>query len=430
MVTNMTNSILLKNIQLDGEKSDILIKGDRIHEICTAGQSSVVADADVEIVECEGKAAFPGLINMHTHAGMSMMRGIGEDITFHEWIDRIWEIEKDIDEDYVYHATKVACLEMIKTGTTTFNDQYWHVEAACRAALEMGIRPAVSYVILDRNDPEESERQKIQCRKVYEASQAWSDMALFMISIHAIYSVREEMILWAAAFAREHGLKIHVHVSETKKEVEDCMAAHDGMSPVEYLDSLGVLGPDVIAAHTLWLSDNDVRILAERGVTCVHNVNSNLKLSSGYRFLYNELRDTGANLCLGTDGCASSNNLDMLEAMKTSAMVQKAWRGDPSAMPLNELADMVTVNAANALGLDLGRIVPGALADILIVDVQGYQFLSPGSFEANLVYSAHSDVIDSVICNGRFVMRGRIVPGEKEILDAARGVMKRLSSRV
>ena len=426
----MTNSILLKNIQLDGEKSDILIKGDRIHEICTAGQSSVVADADVEIVECEGKAAFPGLINMHTHAGMSMMRGIGEDITFHEWIDGIWEIEKDIDEDYVYHATKVACLEMIKTGTTTFNDQYWHVEAACRAALEMGIRPAVSYVILDRNDPEESERQKIQCRKVYEASQAWSDMALFMISIHAIYSVREEMILWAAAFAREHGLKIHVHVSETKKEVEDCMAAHDGMSPVEYLDSLGVLGPDVIAAHTLWLSDNDVCILAERGVTCVHNVNSNLKLSSGYRFLYNELRDAGANLCLGTDGCASSNNLDMLEAMKTSAMVQKAWRGDPSAMPLNELADMVTVNAANALGLDLGRIVPGALADILIVDVQGYQFLSPGSFEANLVYSAHSDVIDSVICNGRFVMRGRIVPGEKEILDAARGVMKRLSSRV
>lgn len=426
----MTNSILLKNIQLDGEKSDILIKGDRIHEICTAGQSSVVADADVEIVECEGKAAFPGLINMHTHAGMSMMRGIGEDITFHEWIDRIWEIEKDIDEDYVYHATKVACLEMIKTGTTTFNDQYWHVEAACRAALEMGIRPAVSYVILDRNDPEESERQKIQCRKVYEASQAWSDMALFMISIHAIYSVREEMILWAAAFAREHGLKIHVHVSETKKEVEDCMAAHDGMSPVEYLDSLGVLGPDVIAAHTLWLSDNDVRILAERGVTCVHNVNSNLKLSSGYRFLYNELRDAGANLCLGTDGCASSNNLDMLEAMKTSAMLQKAWRLDPSAMPLNELADMVTVNAANALGLDLGKIVPGALADILIVDVQGYQFMSPGSFEANLVYSAHSDVIDSVICNGRFVMRGRIVPGEKEILDAARGVMKRLSSRV
>ena len=316
----MTNSILLKNIQLDGEKSDILIKGDRIHEICAAGQSSVVTDADVEIVECEGKAAFPGLINMHTHAGMSMMRGIGEDITFHEWIDRIWEIEKDIDEDYVYHATKVACLEMIKTGTTTFNDQYWHVEAACRAALEMGIRPAVSYVILDRNDPEESERQKIQCRKVYEASLAWSDMALFMISVHAIYSVREEMILWAVAFAREHGLKIHIHVSETKKEVEDCMAAHDGMSPVEYLDSLGVLGPDVIAAHTLWLSDNDVRILAERGVTCVHNVNSNLKLSSGYRFLYNELRDAGANLCLGTDGCASSNNLDMLEAMKTSAM--------------------------------------------------------------------------------------------------------------
>lgn len=423
----MTNPILFKNILLDGAESDILIGDGRIRRICPSGSGEIAAAPEAEVVECKGKAAFPGFVNMHTHAGMAMMRGVGEDISFHEWIDRIWEIEKDIDEEYVYHATKVACLEMIKTGTTAFNDQYWHTEAAYRAAVEMGIRPLVSCVVLDRNDPEESERQKELCRKVYEASLSWDDKAVLLISIHAIYSVREEMILWAAAFAREHGLMIHIHVSETKKEVEDCKAAHGGMSPVEYLDSLGVLGPDVVAAHTLWLSENDIRILGERGVTCVHNINSNLKLSSGYRFLYNELRDGGANVCLGTDGCASSNNLDMLEAMKTSAIVQKAWREDPSAMPLNELMAMATSNAGKFLGLELGRIEPGALADLLIVDVQGYQFLSPGSLEANLVYSAHSDVIDSVICNGRFVMRNRVVPGENEILAEARKAMVRLS---
>ena len=418
------SSLLLKNIEVAGNLSDILIVDERIASVVPAGEGSEAVPAD-EVVDCTGKAAAPGFVNMHTHAGMAMMRGIGEDIAFHEWLDRIWKVESNIDEEYVYHATKVACLEMIKTGTTTFNDHYWHMPMAHKAAMELGLRPVLAYVICDRNDPEESERQKIQCREMYDEYLKWNDNSVFAIAVHAIYSVREEMIVWSVNFAREHGLKIHIHVSETQKEITDCMAQHGGMSPVEYLDSLGVLGPDVIAAHTLWLSDNDIRILGERGVTCVHNVNSNLKLASGYRFLYNELRDAGANICLGTDGCASSNNLDMLETMKTSAMIQKAWREDPSAMPLNELIDMATANGGKALGLDVGRIKAGALADILIVDTQNYNFLSPGSFEANLVYSAHSDCIDSVICNGRFIMRGRVVPGESEILAEARKVMVR-----
>ena len=417
--------ILLKNISVAGNLSDILIEDERISSVVPAGEGGTDVSAD-ETLDCTGKAAVPGFVNMHTHAGMSLMRGIGEDIAFHEWLDRIWQIESKIDDEYVYHATKVACLEMIKTGTTTFNDHYWHMPMAHKAAMELGIRPVLAYVICDRNDAEESERQKIQCQEMYEESLKWNDHSVFAIAIHAIYSVREEMILWSVKFAREHGLKIHIHVSETQKEIADCMAQHDGMSPVEYLDSLGVLGPDVIAAHTLWLSDNDIRILGERRVTCVHNVNSNLKLASGYRFLYNELRDAGANICLGTDGCASSNNLDMLETMKTSAMIQKAWREDPSAMPLNELMSMATENAGKALGLDIGRIEEGALADMLIVDTQNYNFLSPGSFEANLVYSAHSDCIDYVICNGRFLMRERVVPGEADILAAARKVLNKI----
>ena len=418
-------TILLKNIVNDGKASDVLIEDALIARISLSGESFDIPSG-TEVVDCTGKALMPGLVNMHTHAGMSLMRGVGEDIPFHEWLDRIWVLEKGLDEEYVYHATKVACLEMIKTGTTTFNDQYWYMPMACKAASEMGIRAALSYVICDRNDPEESERQKDQCVQMYEESKAWSGMITFMISIHAIYSVSEPMILWAVEFARERGLKLHIHLSETEKEVQDCMREHEGMSPVEYLDSLGVLGPDVIAAHTLWLSDKDVEILGKRGVTCVHNVNSNLKLASGYRFRYNELRDAGANVCLGTDGCASSNNLDMLETMKTSAMIQKAWRNDPSAMPIDELISMVTSNAAKALGLNCGRIEEGAAADLIIVDTESYHFMSPGSFEANLIYSAHSDCISSVICNGRFVMKDRVVPGEKEILDEARKYISRI----
>ena len=418
-------TILLKNIVNDGKVSDVLIEDGRIAKVALSGESFDIPSG-TEVVDCSGKALMPGLVNMHTHAGMSLMRGVGEDIPFHEWLDRIWVLEKGLDEEYVYHATKVACLEMIKTGTTTFNDQYWYMPMAYKAASEMGIRAALSYVVCDRNDPEESERQKDQCVQMYEESKAWSGMITFMISIHAIYSVSEPMILWAVEFARERGLKLHIHLSETEKEVQDCMEEHGGMSPVEYLDSLGVLGPDVIAAHTLWLSDKDVEILGKRGVTCVHNVNSNLKLASGYRFRYNELRDAGANVCLGTDGCASSNNLDMLETMKTSAMIQKAWRNDPSAMPIDELISMVTSNAAKALGLNCGRIEEGAAADLIIVDTESYHFMSPGSFEANLIYSAHSDCIASVICDGRFVMRDRVVPGEKEILDGAKKFIDRI----
>jgi 5-methylthioadenosine/S-adenosylhomocysteine deaminase len=415
--------ILLKNILHNDVPSDVEISEGLITRICPA--ETVQPEAETEVMDCTGKAVVPGFINMHTHAGMAMMRGIGEDIAFHEWIDRIWRAELDIDAEYVYHATKVACLEMIKTGTTTFVDHYWYMPEGRKAALELGLRPVVAYVICDRNDPEESERQKVDCLKAYEESLNWPDGTQFTIAIHAIYSVTEHMIRWSTEFARERGLKIHIHLSETQKEVEDCKKLHDGKSPVEYLDDLGVLGPDVIAAHTLWLSDNDVEILARRGVTCVHNVNSNLKLASGYRFRYNELRDAGANICLGTDGCASSNNLDMLETMKTSAMIQKAWRNDPTAMPLDEIMQMVTVNAAKAIGQNVGRVEVGAEADLLVIDVMGYSFLSPGPFLANLIYSAHSDCVDSVICKGRFVMKNRFVPGESEILEQARMILKK-----
>ena len=422
-------TILLKNIALDGSPKDILIKDGTIAGICAPEGAEVCTTPGAEVVDCSGKAAFPGFINMHTHAGMALMRGLQEDVNFQKWIDNVWKMESKIDGEFVYWSTKVAALEMIRTGTTTFNDQYWFIPEAHRAAVEMGIRPVFSYVFLDNGDSAKAARQKEEFQGIYEQSLSWKDDSRLAVTVHAVYSVSEELINWAVEFARKHNLLIHTHLSETCGEVENCKAAHGGLSPVEYLDRLGALGPDVMAAHTLWLSDNDIRLLGEHKVNCVHNINSNLKLSSGYKFRYQELRDAGANVCIGTDGCASSNNLDMLEAMKTSAVVQKAWRNDPTAMPLNELVAAATANGARALRLNTGEIAVGKIADILIVDTNNSFFLSPGSFLANFVYSAHSDCIDSVIAGGRFVMRHRVVAGEQEILDGARTVLEKIKSK-
>jgi 5-methylthioadenosine/S-adenosylhomocysteine deaminase len=192
------------------------------------------------------------------------------------------------------------------------------------------------------------------------------------------------------------------------------------------LEKLGVLGPEVIAAHCVWLSNNDMDIMAKYGVTPVHNINSNLKLASGYKFLYNELKERGINVTLGTDGNGSSNNLDMRETMKTAALLQKGWREDPTALPLNELMDMATVNGAKALGIDAGEIKVGKLADINIIDIDNYAFTPNINFLSNLVYSANSSCIESVICNGKFVMKNRVVEGEKEILEKVNSIYKKL----
>lgn len=423
-------AIVLKNISFKGQAKDILIDKQHIVKIEDAGaMKSWELAGNVEIMDCSGKVALSGFVNMHTHAAMTLMRGIGEDMLFPEWISHIWKAESNLDYDYVYWATKVACLEMIRTGTTTFNDHYWFFPAAHKAAEEMGLRIATGYEVMDKNDREEAEREKEQCLRMTEENAGkWKDGSIYQLAFHAIYSVSEDMICWINDLARKGSYNLHIHLSETRKEVEDCKKMHGGLSPVEYLDSLGVLGPHLIAAHTLWLSEHDIELLSARGVHCVHNINSNTKLSSGYRFLYNELRDAGVNVCLGTDGCASSNNLDMLEVMKTSALFQKAWRDDPSAMPLDELLKLSSINGAKALKINSGEIREGALADILIVDTQDNPFfLSPAPFEANLVYSAHSDCIDSVICNGRFVMRHREIEGEKEIYAQARKVISKIN---
>ncbi|MBQ6576344.1 MAG: amidohydrolase [Bacteroidales bacterium] len=429
----MDASILLKDITVEGRTSDILIRGGLIEKILPHKNmldylqklSPAIPQKDIRSVDCSGRTAMPGFINMHTHAAMSIMRGMQEDMVFNDWIKSIWEAEKNVDEDYVYWGTQVAALEMIRTGTTTFNDMYWYPRKAMKSAESMGIRPVISSVILDGGDRKTAARQKLMCERLYRSSLQWKGDAVFVVGVHAVYSVSEEMLLWASEFTKQNDLLLQVHLSETLKEVNDCKAAHGGLTPVQYLDRLGALSERTIAAHSLWLSPADVRILGERKVNCVHCIGSNAKLSAGYKFLYNELRDAGANICLGTDGCASAGNLDMMEAMKTSAIVQKAWRGDPVAWPLKELIDCATVNGAKALRLNTGSLEEGKAADILIINTDSPFFLSPAPFLTNLVYSAHSDCIESVIIGGKFVMKDRKIRSEKKVIEHARSIIRR-----
>lgn len=408
--------ILLKNILHGDTRTDLLIDGGRIARI-GPGQ---VAPPGTETVDGSRQAVIPGFVNMHTHAAMILLRGIHEDLSLYDWLNNIWKIEAKLDRDFIYWSTKAACLEMVKSGTTTFNDQYWFCPHARQAALDMGLRPVVSFIFLDSHNPELARKQRDACQRLYERTLEWGDESQFAISIHSVYTVCKENIIWANQFALDHGLKVHLHLSETRIENEDCRRAHGGLSPTEYFGQLGIWGPHVIAAHCLHLSDEDIRILGEHRVNCVHNIHSNLKLASGFRFRYNELRDAGANVCLGTDGAASANDMDMLEHMKTAAIMQKAWRNDPLSMPLNELFDCATVHGARALGIDTGVIREGAWADLSLINLDSSYFLSPGSVAANLIYAAHSDAITSVMVRGKWVMRNRKVEGEEDILAGAR----------
>ena len=414
-------SLLIKNAINEGKEEDILVIDNKIHKI----DSDIIYQAD-KTIDGKGKWIIPGFINMHTHAAMTLMRGIGEDMYLKEWLeDKIWPVEQKLDDELVYWGTKLACLEMVKTGTTTFNDQYWRVPAAIKAVEEAGLRSVQPFVILDLLDLSKSSKIKEDCEALFQESKTWSDLHKFAIGIHSPYSVSEEMIVWGSEYARSRGLLLHIHLSETEWENSESIKKH-GVSPTAYLDKLGVLGPEVIAAHSLWLSDSDIEILANKGVTVVHNINSNLKIASGFKFRYNEMRDAGINVTIGTDGCASSNNLDMLEAMKTAALVQKAWRYDPTSLPINELMKLSTTNGGKALGIKTGKIEEGWLADFSLIDIDNYAFTPNINFYANLIYSANSSCIDTVICDGKIVMENRILPGELETINNVNRLYKKL----
>jgi len=415
-------SILIKNCLLNQKETDVFIEENKISEI-----SPKCGESADEIIDGRGKAIIPGLVNAHTHAAMTLLRGYADDMALNQWLEqKIWPLEAKLTEDDVYWGAKLACLEMIKSGTTFFNDMYWHWSGTARAVNEMGIRAAISLVFIDNLDPEKAKEQIKLNEKIYRENKNFGKRIIFAMGPHSIYTVSEQSLVWIKEFAQRNGLPIHIHVSETKEEVDNCIKTNK-LRPIEYLDKIGFLGPNVIACHCVWVNKNEIDILSKNHVKVVINPTSNMKLASGL-FPYKEMKNK-LTVCLGTDGCSSNNNLDMLEAMKIAALSQKINSNDPMSLSAKEAFDMGTINGAKAFNLNCGEIKEGKLADILLIDLKKPEMMPMHDLTSNLVYSANGSCVDTVICDGKIIMKGGKVENEEKIIEKANDVAKELVKR-
>jgi 5-methylthioadenosine/S-adenosylhomocysteine deaminase len=409
-------SILIKQVLLNQSRKDVLIEGNTFSKIA---DNISMNTSDLNMIDGSSFAILPAFYNMHTHAAMSLMRGYADDIELHTWLeDHIWPLEEKLTEEHVYHGSRLAILEMIKTGTVFFNDMYWHPYATARAADEMGVRADISQAFILINDTKANIEDRIKnLKEVIKHSDQYSSRVRFIISAHAIYTVPGKALKACAQLAREYDLPMQIHLSETQTEVDNSLKEF-GLRPVQYLDSLGFLGPKVTAVHCVHLDDTDRKILADRKVTLAHCPASNMKLSSG-SFEYQKAKAAGIRLVVATDGACSNNNLSMLEEMKLAALRAKEFSGDPTVAPAHEIYDMATVNAAQSAGLNAGVIEEGKLADCLLVDLNHPTLVPSGHLISDMVYSASPECIDTVICDGKILMQGRKVKNEKEIITGA-----------
>jgi 5-methylthioadenosine/S-adenosylhomocysteine deaminase len=416
-------SLLIRNVLLEDRNVDILIQDGRFARIAP----SLATEADV-VLDGSGKAVLPSFVNGHTHAAMTLLRGYADDMELNTWLTQyIWPLEAELDPEDVYIGSKLACLEMIKTGTTFFNDMYWYYPSTARAVEEMGVRAALSSVFIDFNDPATARKRWEECIELFAEYKDFSPRITFALGPHAVYSVSRDSLCKARDFAQEHGLQLHIHLSETRGEVEQARETL-GCTPGEYLHQLGMLGPNLCACHCVWPTQQELDLFAEHGVKVVHNPVSNLKLCSG-RFPYPELRRRGITVGLGTDGCSSNNNLDMLEEMKFAALMCKDFNADPTVMPAQEAFAMATSSGSDIFGLQGGRIEEGAAADCILVDLSHPQLVPDYNLISNLVYAANGDCVDTTICDGRILMQGRQVEQEEEIIGQARERAARLVRR-
>ncbi len=404
--------ILIKQVQHNEAVVDVLIEGDVFTQIAP----HIEAEAEC-VIDGKGKAILPPFYNGHTHAAMTLLRGYADDLPLFTWLSEyIWPLEAKMTADDIYWGTKLAILEMIKSGTVFFNDMYWHEEATLRAVEEMGIKAAVGVLFIEATGKENINRC-FERLDAYTRPGALPDNIQITVDPHAIYTVGEELFRSCVKYAEQKGLVLHTHLSETKQEVDDCLKAH-GMRPVEWLNRLGALQPNLVAAHVVHVDDKEMELLAKNRVTLVHNPMSNMKLGSGV-FPSAALMDAGCRITLGTDGCSSNNNLDMREEMKTAALLAKCHYLRPELLPAGELYRMANQTCSDAFRLQSGIIEVGEKADALLVDMTNERMTPCHNLVSNWLYSAESSLIDTVICNGNILMQHRHVQGEEEILERA-----------
>ena len=416
-------SILIKNVLHQDKLTDVLIEDNRIVRIA----SGISAPAGAEVLDGKDKAIIPGFINTHTHASMTLFRGYGDDLPLMTWLeDYIWPVEAQMTAHDVYVGARLACLEMLRSGTTCFLDMYMHPLETAKAVEEMGLRAHLSYTLFDQGNAERAELDRKRSYEYFERFKEFSDRITFTLGPHAIYTVSGEQLQFCHQFAKEHNVKIHLHLSETKGEIDECVRQH-GLTPVRYLDKLGILSEHLVLAHVVWIDDEEMDLLAKHNVSVVHNPASNLKLASGYAFKYEEMKHRGIRIGIGTDGCSSSNNLDMVVAMKLASFLGKGWRFDSTACKADDIFASATRVGADILGIPAGRVEEGALADVCLVDLNTPELVPLNSLTSNLVYATSgSSCVDTVIIDGRILMRDKCVPGQEAIIAEAREVARRL----
>lgn len=419
-VLGYSGALLISDVLIDGKRGEIFI--DESGTIAGTGEGTAGrfrGEADV-IIDGKGAIAMPGLVNTHTHAAMTLLRGFADDMVLQDWLSqKVWPLEAQLAGPDVYWGTKLACLEMIKSGTTAFNDMYFFMEDAARAVDEAGIRAVLSYGFIDLNLPDKRENECRATEKLVASIKSMNNVRVrAAVGPHAIYTVSPEGLKWCSEFAASEDIGIHIHLSETEKEVHDCISQH-GQRPTYHLDKCGILTPSTILAHCCWLDEDECALMGKRNVNISHNPASNMKLATHRAMPYHWLKSAGATVCLGTDGCASNNNLDMFEEMKTAALLQKFFWNDPTVLSAPEALAMAGPNGARALMTGAGTIKAGAPADIILVSTRTACNTPLHNQASNLVYACSGASVDTTICNGRVLMHERHVLHEEEVLKGA-----------
>jgi 5-methylthioadenosine/S-adenosylhomocysteine deaminase len=386
----------------------VAVRDGRILAVLPRAQAHA-AYIPAERVSLPRHALIPGMVNLHTHASMALMRGLADDVPLMHWLqDRIWPAEaKHVSPQFVYDGSLLACAEMLRGGITCFNEMYFYPGDAARAALEMGMRAALGLVVIDfptayATDADDYVAKGLALRDTLREQPLLS----FCMAPHAPYTVSDKTFARLITLAEELDLPVHMHVHETRDEIERSLAQH-GVRPLERLRRLGLVGPNLIAVHAIHLTGEEIALLAQNGSSVAHCPSSNLKLANGFAPVTDMLAQ-GVNVGLGTDGSASNNRLDLFQEMRLAALLAKAVSGDARALPAHRALAMATLDGARALRLDhaIGSIEPGKFADLTAVEFSAPDLLPSYDPVAQIVYAAGRENVSHVWVAGRMLVEG------------------------
>jgi 5-methylthioadenosine/S-adenosylhomocysteine deaminase len=385
-------------------------------------------------IDARGTLVLPGFINGHTHAPMTLFRGLKDDVVLDDWLRKyIFPAEaKNVTEDFVRWGTRLATAEMIRGGITTFADMYYFEDAIAEETKAAGMRGVLGETSIDFPAPDNKNQEEVLAY-TEKLLQRWRNDPLIHAAVapHSIYTDSERTLKDAAALARKYHAPILIHVAEMKKELDDSRT-RNGTTPVEYLDRIGVLGPDVLAAHCIYVDERDRKLLAEKHVGCVHNPSSNMMLSSGVAPIV-EMRAAGIAVGLGTDGPAGSNNdLDLMEEMDLAAKLQKITKMDPRALGAKAVVEMATIEGARALHMEkeIGSLAGGKKADLILIGLDAPSAVPLFDIYSQLAYSLKGSDVRTVVIGGRVVMRdGQLLTvKQEEAVAKAREYQKKIAA--